>query len=203
MKDYNVARNLFTFIELVLWFGVLLGLVGAFALMGTASRGYGTAPGLLAAIPGIALALASLFGIALTQMGRAAVDSAEYGQQALKVARDQLEVSKQAMKESAAFQNSFADLIKRAPAQADTPQPDAARPQASYATEPAEAVSSDDADTPVISGDTLKYRGQVAKLIEHRWNLNGIGFQSKEKLVEYIDSVGLNASQGSRRGAIK
>lgn len=136
MKDYSVARSLFTFIELALWFGVLLGVVGAFALMGTASRGFGAAPGLLAAIPGIALALVSLFGIALTQMGRAAVDSAEYGQQALKVARDQLEISKQAMKESTAFQNSFADLIKRTPAQPDTPQPNPAQPQASYATEP-------------------------------------------------------------------
>ncbi len=136
MRDYNVARNLLSFLEFLFWMGVVIGLLIAFLLMGTASRGYGAAPGLLAALPGLALALFSLFGVASTQMGRAGVDSAEYGQQALKVARDQLEISKQAMKESAAFQNSFADLIKPAPAQADTTQSDAARTQASYATEP-------------------------------------------------------------------
>jgi hypothetical protein len=52
-------------------------------------------------------------------MGRATVDSAEYGQQALKVARDQLEVSKQGIKQGTGLENSFADLARRLGATAD------------------------------------------------------------------------------------
>ncbi len=90
MRDYSTARSILSLVEFTCWAGVLVGVIIAFSSVGVASRGFG-APGILAAIPGIGIGILSLFGVALVQMGRAGVDSAEYGQQALKVARDQLE----------------------------------------------------------------------------------------------------------------
>lgn len=203
MRDYNVARSLLSFLELLFWIGVLVGLLLAFSLVSTASRGYGAAPGLLAALPGLGIALFSLFGVASTQMGRAGVDSAEYGQQALKVARDQLEISKQAMKDSAAFQNSFAHLIKQEPVQTDAPQPVPKASQASYATTPATPAKGREVEGPVIAGDTLTYRGQVAKRIGEKWDLNGISFRSSKTLAEYIDTVGVQAKPGASPGDVK
>lgn len=196
MRDYSVARNLLGLIEFFLWMGVLAGVGIAFSSVGVASRSFGT-PGFLAAIPGIAIGLLSLFGVAITQMGRATVDSAEYGQQSLKVARDQLEVSKQALKQDKAIQTSFAALLQ---SRAEPDMTQTSLPAASFAdaskpvAELGETALPPTDDKLKVDGDTLTYKGQTGYLIDGKWNLKGIPFDKRELLVDYIDQFGVNAS---------
>lgn len=191
MRDYTVARTLLTLVEIACWIGVVAGVIIAFSSVGLASRSFGAAPGFVAAIPGIAIGLLSLFGVAMTQMGRASVDSAEYGQQMLKVARDQLDVSKQALKQSQVFQTSFAGLAQAT----DAPDTVAdAVPVASF-SQTATTMNKDD-ETPAKSsdgtlkvyGDSLTYKGKNGYLIDGKWHLNGIPFNTRELLVDYIDT---------------
>ena len=104
MRSYENARGLFSFLEFLAWGGVLLGIAIIFVSMEAASRSFGGGAGLLAAMPGIAISLFSLIWVAIIQVARAGVDTAELTQQSLKVARDQLEVSKQAISRSEVLQ---------------------------------------------------------------------------------------------------
>ena len=164
----------------------------AFGAASAANRGFGGGTEIFAAMPGIVIGIISLFGVALTQNGRATVDSAEYGQQMLKVARDQLEVSKQSLKQGNGLENSFADLAKRLSATSETGTTETGANGVSYADQlsPIATTASNPVmpEKPIVTDDTLTYRGQTATLIEHKWHLNGIGFSSQEKLIEYIDN---------------
>ena len=73
-SNYGVARSVLGLIEIVLWIILVLALIFALASSGSASRGFG-APGLLAAIPGIAIGAVSLLGIAIVQDAKASVDA--------------------------------------------------------------------------------------------------------------------------------
>jgi len=98
MRSYEAARSLFSFLAFIAWsviiLGVLVGLIGA----GGVSQYAGAGAGMLAMIPGIGIGIGGFILLAFVQMGRAGVDTAEYTQQMLKVARDQLEVSRQGLK---------------------------------------------------------------------------------------------------------
>lgn len=112
MRSYHAARALFSFLAFCAWtvviIGVLVGVLGA----GGGSRYGGAGTGLLAMAPGIGIAISGLILVAFSQMGRANVDTAEYTQQMLKVARNQLEVSKQSLKQGVAFSKSYSSLNK-------------------------------------------------------------------------------------------
>lgn len=106
MRSYETARSLFGFLEFIFWSIVAIGVIGAAMGAEGASRGFGGGA-LVGALPGLALALLGLLGVAMIQNARAGVDAAEYSQQMLKVARDQLEISKQALRGTAPDQPSF------------------------------------------------------------------------------------------------
>lgn len=202
MRDYSAARSVLSLVEFACWAGVLIGVIIAFSSVGVASRGFGT-PGILAAIPGIAIGLLSLFGVALAQMGRAGVDTAEYGQQALKVARDQLEVSKQALKQGNAMASSFATLMQTqqqpengATSATNASFADARKPT----TEIGEAAIPPANDQVQVNGDTLTYKGQSAELIDGKWHLKGIQFESRELVKDYIDVFGRKTPKDLRSG---
>lgn len=197
MRDYSVGRGLMSLIEAVCWIGVLVGIGVAFASMGAATRGFGAAPGIVAAIPGIFIGLLSLFGVAQTQMARAAIDSAEYGQQSLKVARDQLEVSKQAMKQSQQFERSFADLARRLAgpeAGLETAQDNADSKTASYASpaqeEPKPAPYADQLGAKETSPrEAITHDLNGRKLTENpdgTFVLDGRSFATKAALQEHL-----------------
>ena len=87
MRSYEAARGLFSFLAVCSWGIIVVGgivAVTAFAAVGSALGG---SPGdmklLLAALPGVGISLVGLYGLAMVQMARAGVDSAEYGQQSL------------------------------------------------------------------------------------------------------------------------
>jgi hypothetical protein len=114
MRSYEAARNLFSFLALCSWAVIVLGGIVAFSGGTIAGTGFGRGASgmsaLIGAAPGIILAMIGFYGLALVQMGRAGVDSAEYSQQALDVARKQLEVSQQALDQGKAMAASYAAL---------------------------------------------------------------------------------------------
>ena len=107
MRSYEVARSLASFLEFVFWSLAALGAMAALIGGDMASNSFG-GRALIGALPGVAVMLIGLIGVAMTQNARAGVDSAEYSQQMLKVARDQLEVSRQALQNGTAPQASYA-----------------------------------------------------------------------------------------------
>jgi hypothetical protein len=110
MRSYETARSLFSFLALIAWAVVVIGVLVALISAAGVSKYAGGGAGLLAMVPGIGIVIAGLLQIAFVQMGRATVDTAEYTQQMLKVARDQLDVSRQALKQQDINVHSFTSL---------------------------------------------------------------------------------------------
>tara|TARA_R110002074_G_scaffold104113_4_gene224731 strand:- start:8554 stop:9174 length:621 start_codon:yes stop_codon:yes gene_type:complete len=204
MRSYENARGLFSFLEFLAWGGVLLGIAIIFVSMEAASRSFGGGAGLLAAMPGIAISLFSLIWVAIIQVARAGVDTAELTQQSLKVARDQLEVSKQALKQGDIAQRSFAALSASNQSASLGVEPQTAQPtfaDVPTTTNATHIEVSGETEEPKVVGKFLSYKGQSGELIDGKWHLNGIAFESREKIASYIDEFGAKVSQKSMPGA--
>ncbi|MEM6465277.1 MAG: hypothetical protein AAF679_02055 [Pseudomonadota bacterium] len=99
MRSYEAARSAFSFAGGMAWtlttIGLLIIVLGVFA----ASQATGPMAGLplvvLAAAPGIIIAGTGYFFQIVIQSSRTSVDCAEYAQQALQVARDQLAINQE------------------------------------------------------------------------------------------------------------
>jgi hypothetical protein len=112
MRSYEAARSLFSFLAFIAWSTVAIGVLVALISAEGVSRYAGDGAGLLAMVPGIGIGITGLVLVAFVQMGRANVDTAEYTQQMLKISRDQLEVSKQALKRQNTLPQSFEAVAK-------------------------------------------------------------------------------------------
>ncbi len=110
LRSYDVARKTFSFLEFIGWSVVVIGIIAGFILAGSAGRYASDGQKFLLFLMGASGSLIGLFMVGAVQNWRAGVDSAEYGQQALKVAREQLEISKQSLKRQQADSQSFAAL---------------------------------------------------------------------------------------------
>jgi len=139
MRNYEVARKIFSFMEFCGWSLVVIGgLVGVG--MAASVGGYGGAGAAITSflIGGLIAAVGLIF-VGFVQAGRATVDTAEYTQQMLQIARDQLEVSRQGLKGANDAPQSFTAVTsKEEPpvsspyrkAEIDTPQESETEPQA-------------------------------------------------------------------------
>lgn len=158
MRSYEAARGLFSFISFVGWAIIVIG--GGIALLGAAAasesyRGYGRGTEFLPLIwmlPGVGVSVFGVIILAMSQIGRAGVDSAEYSQQMLQLSRESLEVSRQSLRQGEQMRTSFealtvttsressasyADLRSGSSPQTATPQPTPV-PGLSYANRAAE-----------------------------------------------------------------
>jgi|GEM_PF-5460139 len=97
MRSYETARGYFSFIGFLAAAVIAIGVVLAVLALANAGEQMNSVA-LLATIPGLMIAGAGLFIQVYVQTSRAAVDSAEYAQQSLQLARDQLDISKQLLK---------------------------------------------------------------------------------------------------------
>jgi len=137
LRSYGVARTIFGIVEFVGWCVVVIGVIVGFALAGSAARYVSGGEKFLLFLAGASGSLLGLFLVGSVQNWRAGVDSAEYGQQMLKVARDQLEVSKQSLKRQEVDSHSFAAL-KSPTEQAPTTSFEHTEPRATRQPEAAE-----------------------------------------------------------------
>lgn len=118
MRSYGTARSIFSLIEFVGWCVVVAGIIAGFFLADSASRYVSDGEKVLLFLMGASSSIAGLFIAGAAQSWRAGVDTAELTQQMLKVARDQLEISRQGLKRQHAENPSFSSN----PANAVSPQ---------------------------------------------------------------------------------
>ena len=116
MRSYETSRTLFGILEFICWAAIVIG--GIMLVVGISAptnARYGIGPQAVFAVPGLILPLAGLMGVVLVQTARAAVDTAELTGQILHVSRDQLEVSKQSLRQSEALEKGFEALKSARP----------------------------------------------------------------------------------------
>ncbi len=198
MRSYEAARRYFSILEFIAWCLIVLGgfiAIVAFAAIAEANRRYGGSPALLvivpAILPGSGIAFAGFMGLVVAQVGRAGVDSAEYGQQSLKIARDQLELSKQALRQGAQAEPSYAALqAAKKDLQPDTAVSKGAAPSASYAAPPSETHETAKLAPP--RAEALEYKGRVIQPENGQFVFGKMQFQSLEAAQRYIDQLGVN-----------
>lgn len=193
MRSYEAARSLFSFLGFCSWcvicVGGLVAILGASAASEMSSFYGGRASGgaiLSGLVPGLAVSFLGFLGLATVQNGRATVDTAEYSQQMLKIARDQLEVSKQGNRDLASLPKSFSDFEQNA---AREPVPAAT----SIETEP--TMQSEETAPPA----TIEYRGRSIRIEGGFFVYGSIPFQNEEKAKSYIDALELTAPNRSLR----
>ncbi len=172
MRSYHAARSLFSFLSFVAWalivIGGLMAIVGAEASQNMFRGG----SALIGALPGTFIAAFGLLMLAVTQNARASVDTAEYTQQMLKVARDQLQISQQSLKAHHTTLKSFAEL---------TPTPSG---------EPEKTTSfTQVADTDPKSANTHSTHTAPLKIDQRdgRFYVGAIEFQNLEMAREYLE----------------
>lgn len=170
MRSYDTARAVFSFLEFVTWASVAIGVILVFVGIEEAPRN----AKLLGATPGILFTLFGILGVATVQAGRAGVDSAEYGQQMLKIARDQLEVSRQSLKQQEADRNSFAAL-RSTDDQSHKASFDKAKSTASRQPAPKEELE------PTV------YRGELIKWFSGAYRSLGKSFETYQDAQKAVD----------------
>ncbi|MDU8913931.1 hypothetical protein [Aestuariicoccus sp. MJ-SS9] len=187
MRSYEAARSLFSFLGFIAWVAIIFGSIAAFGGASAASqvRSFGSGTNgmavILAAAPGVALVFFGFLGLAVVQIGRAGVDTAEYTQQMLKIARDQLEVSQQALTHGRKMQNTLAGLQAGADITAEVQ----ASSEASYRKEP--PVSNKLPQLDHIIGSTVEYKKKTIRVVEAGYEFAGTVYSSFNNAKAKID----------------
>jgi ABC-type multidrug transport system fused ATPase/permease subunit len=126
MRSYQAARGLFSFLSVLAWLIIIAGGLIAFAGLQVGSGIMPRNPDagvILALVAGAFVAVIGFVMLAMSQVGRSTVDSAEYGQQMLQLARESLEVSRQSLRHTEQMKTGFEALRTAGPE----------RPMADYA----------------------------------------------------------------------
>jgi hypothetical protein len=185
MRSYQAARSLFAFLSFLSWVVIIFG--GFAALFGAASEmmRYGDQfIGLMVgATPGLVLALLGFFGLVFAQIGRAGVDTAEYGQQSLQISREQLEVSRQSLRHGEEVKNGFASLK----AQLVVPATATYAGQSGQTRDVAEVASLPVSGATYVK--TINHNGRDIQQLAQGFRFAGMEFQTLDAARTYIDGL--------------
>jgi hypothetical protein len=180
MRSYGAARGLFSFISVAAWLFIIGGAIGAVvgsAILQDMAHSNRDVAGLVGTIPGILVSIMGFFTLAMAQMGRAGVDSAEYGQQMLQVARDHLDVSRQSLRKGDQPPTTYT---------AQKPVDDTSK-SGGYATlSDRKALSVPAAEDARIS---LTYKGRTIISDHGNYQLDGRSYPSLEAVHAHIDGL--------------
>ena len=185
MRNYETARKLFSFLEFLAWVVVVIGLMVAIYGAEEAPRN----AGLLFASPGLLMGILGLILVAMVQSSRASVDTAEYTQQMLQNSRDQLEVSRQSLRQSrGAAVPTFGQSTKKAPGGA--------------AGSENSIVDSKEADGPSYGDiaekrtpdaapdlDDFTYRGRYIRAAAGLYFYDGVKYEDMDSVKAHIDEI--------------
>ncbi|WP_299829317.1 hypothetical protein [uncultured Roseobacter sp.] len=210
MRSYEAARGLFSFLGFCSWVVIAVGVIaalGGLSAVSMASRNAGIMQALIGTAPGIIMAVAGLYGLALVQMGRAGVDSAEYSQQSLAVARQQLEVSQQALQQGKQMAASYA--LQAVKQQASTQQSQPEMTGTSYGDLPkqpgmpspevaqkagAAALADPNGEAAIaqLTADTFTVLGRELVFKDDRYQYQSLKFHTLEQAEAYFGQMGVN-----------
>ncbi|WP_421702326.1 hypothetical protein [Aliiroseovarius sp.] len=196
MRSYSTARRLFSILEfggrVIIAIGLIVGYILAASVETYVSDGTKI---LLFLLVGLGASFIGLIVIGAVQNWRAGVDSAEYNQQMLKVARDQLAVSRQALRQGTTQPQGFAAATQ------DTPPTSrhgfaADRRQATAPPRP-EPQSQPQAQAraqPQPNGaETIAYKGKTIEIRNGAYAYNSLRFETLEEAQAYIDEPGMRS----------
>ena len=190
MRSYRAARAYFSNLEFLSFCVVILGILvagGSLLFSARFAQNFPEVPNMgfmfLAMLPGLAVAFIGFMGLVLSQIGRAGVDSAEYGQQSLKVSREQLEISRQRMMQGAIAEPSYA-AIEAAKREIRHGLADPA--PSSYGHAPAPA-SVEPGTTPL--GGAINYEGQTIRAVEGGYVFGKAVFDTLEEAKAQIRAL--------------
>ena len=195
MRKYRAGYLVLAILAFICWiliiFGVIMILTGIVNMADMRSRMFINnmlAGGIFST--GVMFVVIGLIGLALDQLGRAVFDSAEINQLQLKVARDQLEVSRQALKQGDRFEQGYA--ARHAAKEELLGAPGEAPPKASFADRKSIAHK---------PGDTIEYKGKEIRLVEAGYVFGGTVFSTVEEAYAHIDEddFALNSRQPGNR----
>lgn len=199
-RSYGTARNIFSFLEFLGWVVVVGGLFVGMALSSSAGRYASDIQHILMFAIGGTGSLFGLFFVGAVQSWRASVDTAEYSQQALNVARLQLDVSEQNLKLQNDVANSYAGTKTAAMAEdaigygKDSSLENLANPNStteSISDEPINAKQ----DAEQIEVVTTEPSDEQYPLIEEKdgkFHFDKIPFLTREAAEEYAGQLGRN-----------
>lgn len=184
MRSYEAARSLFSFLAFCAWCVIVLG--AGVALLSSVAVGNSVSFGrnlsglavVTSLLPGFGISLLGLLGLALVQMGRATVDTAEYTQQMLQIARNQLEVSRQGFKRGSNQPPSFSEAGKDKEKQ----QPP---PTVSFSKE-ADDVSASKGEE---AQNTITYRGYEISKENGKFSIGGNRFAQISQAKQFADTL--------------
>ncbi len=182
MRSYDVARRIYSFLEFGAWATVALGGIVAVVMAMVSSQaqrefGYGSAgitTYMVGVLPGLGIMAAGFVMIGMVQNWRAGVDTAEYTQQMLKLSRDQLEVSRQALRSGSSQPQSFADRVSGEAPQAVVPLVS----EAPNAVPEAAPDANEDLASPSEVQKIIEYHGQQIIKRDDKYFVGGVGYQN-------------------------
>lgn len=190
MRSYEAARGMFSFWSFLAWGLIVVGAVAALlgfqaaAEISRFSRGSGL-EAVLGFVPGFVLMLSGFFWLAFVQIARASVDTAEYTQQMLKVARDQLEVSRQGLNGAGQPAESFAQHPR-----ADADKANGYSTPSSYETDAVSQTSTDAMGLDAIfanGSDRGQYKGVELRKKGKLLLVENKSFLTLERAKQFID----------------
>ncbi|KCV82446.1 hypothetical protein ATO10_05876 [Actibacterium atlanticum] len=186
MRSYATARTLFSIAEMAGWIVVGLSFLIGLTLAGTAGRYASGTERFLLFLAGASGSVVGILIVAAVQNWRAGVDTAEYTQQMLKIARDQLDVSRQSLKSNAPPQSFFDAQADQTPAAPPT--------RSSFASAPAPAKPE-----PSLAIESSSPSPDKIEQIDGKYTYNGIPFDSLEKAERYVEQFGRRPLPGVTR----
>ena len=196
MRSYEAARSLFSFLGFIAWSVIVIGVLVALVGAGSVSQYAGGGAGLLAMVPGFGIAIAGFILLAFVQMGRAGVDTAEYTQQMLKISRDQLEVSRQALKGEGHQPKRFEALKKPEPSGAGFERTDFGAVENSNADKDVKPIKDFTPKTNEFGfsilneqGTLMEYRGRKFEFIDGKYNMAGQNWSSGKLLKRHLNQL--------------
>lgn len=173
MRSYGAARGLFSFLAFVAWSMIVIGIIAAVLVVGESSSRAPRMMIVIFLISSLALSVFGLFLLAAIQNGRATVDTAEYTQQMLKIARDQLEVSNQALKQGYETAASFSTQA----------EPESTKQANGY-------TSKEQPPKPELKSEVTKsidYKGESIQKLASGYQYKGASFRSLDAVRTYVD----------------
>ena len=186
MRSYEAARSLFSILTVLAWIIIVVGAIAAIGLGAKATEmaRYGGSTGaafFMGMLPGLLMSFVGFLGLVFAQIGRAAVDTAEYSQQMLQLSRDHLDVSKQSLRQGEAVKHGFETLaVKQTSA-----------PFASYADRSAVAGSEIQKTDALSAGagnpKIIEYKGKEIRVNETGFKFKGVQFATLDAAYQFVD----------------
>ena len=192
-QQYGTARSLLSFAEFIAWIGILAGV--AFALfafdkgLNSIYGGNNVAAGVIASMPGAAIAFMGIIVVAFVQMGRAAIDTAEMTKELVTLNRRHLEIA-----------SSSYGLFQRASEAAKTSGPQAKAPwntphdrsddQVAPSQQPLDSNGLDQEQVDEKSSQLSLTNKPGIEIGPGGYFVDGRRFRTVQAAIEYRDSLG-------------